>query len=114
MTVELLREKIARLQGSLDDVSAALEELGAGVDPSTSSAAKMPRTTEPTIDPLAGVRFSDPEQLRPVLDRAFTEMGIDTSGPVLTPREVQALMVRQGVRPADKLGSSAVIEARER
>ena len=64
-------------------------------------------------DPLAGVRFSDPKALLPLLDKAFAEMGIDVTQPAPTPEEVQQLMLREGVRPEDNILSRGIIEARE-
>jgi hypothetical protein len=102
VTIEELKRKVARLQRELAEVSAGLDELAAA-----GSAAGRP------ADPLAGRRFSDPKALLPVLDRAFAEMGIDVTGPALTPKEVQDLMLREGVRPEDNILSRGIIAARE-
>ena len=84
-----------------------LDELE-GVPPYSHSAPEgFPR------DPLAGVRFSDPKALLPLLDKAFAEMGIDVTQPAPTPEEVQQLMLREGVKPEDNILSRAIIEARE-
>jgi hypothetical protein len=106
-TIEMLKQKIAHLQEGLAEVSAALDELG-GAATNTHSA------PEPAAQNLlAGVRFSDPKALLPLLDKAFAEMGIDVTQPALTPEEVQEMMLREGVRPEDNILSRAIIEARE-
>jgi hypothetical protein len=106
-TIEMLKRKIAHVQQELTEVSAALDELaGAPTKPGAILEA-------PARDPLAGIRFSDPKALLPLLDKAFAQMGIDVTQPALTPEEVQQLMLREGVRPEDNLGSRAIIEARE-
>ncbi len=107
VTIEMLEEKIAQVQRELAEVSAALDELAGASDGSG------PESTVSQRDPLAGVRFSDPKALLPVLDKAFAEMGIDVTQPAPTPEEVQQLMLREGVRPEDNIGSRGIIEARE-
>ena len=88
-------------------MSAALDELA--------EAATQPGAVPeaPTRDPLAGIRFSDTKALLPLLDKVFAEMGIDVMQPALTPKEVQELMLREGVKPEDNILSRAIIEARE-
>jgi hypothetical protein len=109
VTVEMLKEKLADLQRGLAEVSAALDEL-AGHAASDRACAALP---EVGVDPLAGITFSDPRTLLPLLDEALTKMGIDVTAPAMKPEEVQALMLREGVRPEDNLISRGVIEARE-
>src|SRR3954469_24354074 len=99
VTVEELKRKIAHLQEELAEVSAALDDLESA--PATNGAAVAPARR----DPLAGIRFSDPKELLPILDRAFAEMGIEPGQPPMTPEEVQELMLREGVRPEDNIGS---------
>jgi hypothetical protein len=106
-TIEMLKQKIAHLQEGLAEVSAALDELGEVPTHSRSAPEKVAQ------NPLAGIRFSDPKALLPLLDKAFAEMGIDVTQPALTPEEVQEMMLRDGVRPEDNIGSRAIIEARE-
>jgi hypothetical protein len=106
-TIEMLKQKIAHLQEELAEVSAGLDELGRASTNSYSEPEVIPQ------NPLAGVRFSDPKALLPLLDKAFAEMSIDVTQPALTPEEVQQLMVREGVRPEDNVLSRAIIEARE-
>jgi hypothetical protein len=106
-TIQMLKHKIAHLQEELAEVSAALDEL-AEVPTNSHSAPE-----QVVQNPLAGVRFSDPKALLPLLDKAFAEMGIDITQPALTHEEVQQLMLREGVRPEDNIGSRAIIEARE-
>jgi hypothetical protein len=103
VTVEILKRKIARLQRELAEVSAGLDELAG-------AAAGEP---VPPAGPLPGRRSSDREELLAVLDRAYAEMGIDVSGPAPTAREVQELMLREGVRPEDNILSRGIIEARD-
>jgi hypothetical protein len=106
-TIEMLKRKIAHVQQELAEMSAALDELAeAPATPGSEMAAPAP-------DPLAGVHFSDPKALLPLLDEAFAQMGIDVTQPALTAEEVQQLMLREGVRPEDNILSRAIIEARE-
>src|SRR5438128_2016326 len=107
VTIEMLKRKIAHLQVELTEVSAALDELAGAATEQDSAPAALPP------DPLAGIRFSDPKVLRPLLDKAFAQMGIDVTQPAPTPHEVQQLMLREGVRPEENLGSRAIMEARE-
>jgi hypothetical protein len=115
VTVEMLKEKIARVQQELDEVRAALDHLETPVQEAARGerAASETPAAPPRRDPLAHLRFSDPKKLLPILDRAFAEMGIDVTQPALSPVEVQELMLREGVRPEDNLGSRGIIEARE-
>ena len=106
-TVEILKEKIARIQQELGEVREALDELAQA---STSSATL--HATKP--HPLAGLAFADIPALLPLVDQAFAEMGIGVTQPSPTPEEVQQLMLREGVKPEDNIGSRAIIEARER
>jgi hypothetical protein len=106
-TIEMLKKKIAHLQQELAEMSAALDELREAPTEPGSAPEALPR------DPLAGVRFSDPKALLPLLDEAFAKMGIDVSQPAPTPEEVQQLMLREGIRPEDNILSRGIIEARE-
>jgi prefoldin subunit 5 len=108
-TIEELKEKLARVQQELAEVSAALDEL-----------ATPPAETEsvaPTVEnrkvKLGGPKFTDPRTLLPLIDEAYRKMGIDITEPAMTPEEVQELMLREGVRPEDNLISRGIIEARE-
>src|SRR6266542_4287410 len=83
VTIETLKQKIAHLQQELAEVSAALDELVSGPNGADAAPPATP------ADPLAGVRFSDPKALLPLLDKAFAEMGIDVTQPAPTPEEVQ-------------------------
>jgi hypothetical protein len=104
VTVEMLKEKLADLQRGLAEVSAALDEL---------DVARPPTPRVPGRVVLTGPQFSDPRTLLPLIDEAFTKMGIDITAPAKRPEEVQEMMLREGVRPEDNLISRGVIEARE-
>ena len=108
-TIEMLKEKLARVQQELAEVSAALDELA--TPPCADSVAAGARAAD--TDSLAGVTFSDPRTLLPLLDEALTKMGIDVTAPAMTPEEVQQLMLREGIRPEDNILSRGIIEARE-
>jgi hypothetical protein len=112
-TIEMLKKKIAHLQEELAEVSAALDELASSPPPASPATPPGTVSAAGRPDPLAGVRFSDPKALLPLLDKAFAEMGIDVTQPAPTPEEVQQLMLREGVRPEDNILSRAIIEARE-
>jgi hypothetical protein len=107
MTIAELKEKLARAQQELAEVSAALDEVAAV-------------KAEPSIQrtPSGAVRFtgpgwSDPATLRALADEAFRKMGFDDSAPILTPKEVQDLMLREGVRPEDRIFTRTLYEMRE-
>lgn len=107
VTVEMLKQKIAHMQQELTEMSDALDEL-ARTPPQNGTASSPAKR-----DPLAGIRFSDPKELLPLFDEAMAKMGIDVSQPATHPREVQEMMLREGVRPEQNLLSSGIIEARE-
>ena len=108
-TIEVLKEKLARAQQELAEVSAALDGLAASL-PTTVSAAPAMETRTIRLDPT---KFTDSRTLQPLIDEAFTKMGIDITQPALTPEEVQELALREGVRPEDNILSRGIIEARE-
>jgi hypothetical protein len=106
VTIETLKEKVTRLQQDLAELSAALDELA-------KAPAENGPPSSPTGTPLAGMKLSDPEALLSVLDKAFAEMGIDVSQPAPSAEEVQQLMLSEGIKPEDNIGSRAIIEARD-
>jgi hypothetical protein len=109
VTIAELKEKLARVQQDLAEVSASLDQL--------ESANGGPQTVAGPI-PLAealvaGVDFVDPRTFRELADEAFRKMGIDITAPAPTPEEVQALMIREGIRPEDRIFTRALYEMRE-
>jgi hypothetical protein len=108
LSIQMLKEKIARVQAELEEVSAALEEL-----------AHVPVQGRPVAPPspdelaTGGTKLTEPQTALAALDRVFGQMGIDVTQPGLTPEEVQELMLREGVRPEDLILSKGIIEARE-
>jgi hypothetical protein len=109
VTIVELKAKLARVQQELAEVSAALDGLGNA--PCTGP--RIIDVTQLYKDPVVGHLYSDPETIRRLADEAFPKMGIDITKPALTPREVQELMLREGVRPEDNILSRGIIEARE-
>src|SRR5947207_2382745 len=95
-TIEDLKEKLARAQQELAEVSAALDELKATADGRRADPAR--NTDEIILDPA---KYADPRTLLPLIDAAFTRMGIDINAPAMTPEEVQQMMLREGVRPEE-------------
>jgi hypothetical protein len=108
-TIEMLKEKLARVQQELAEVSLALDELAASPTPGQTTA--QPKALSEVL--REGVDFIDPRTLLPLIDEAFTKMGIDITQPAMTPEEVQQLLLQEGVRPEDNLISRGIIEARE-
>src|SRR5262245_59167257 len=107
VTIEELKEKLAHVQQELAEVSAALDELaGTAATPSTVQ-------PKPNVIRFTGPEWSDPATLRALADEAFLKMGIDITQPAPTAQEVQALMLREGVRPEDRLFTRALYEMRE-
>ena len=60
---------------------------------------------------LARVR-AQRERLRPSVEKALGKPDSDTE--VLTAEELQQLLLEEGVKPEDNIGSRAIIEERER
>jgi hypothetical protein len=112
VTVDALRERLSRVQQELFEIEAALGDLVTTTDPADKTAAGDARRTS-DADPLAGIEFIDPTEFRKAADRAFAAMGIDLSEPAPSAQEVQEQMLREGVRPGDRLMSRGIIEARE-
>jgi hypothetical protein len=108
-TIEMLRKKIARVQTDLAEVSAALEELARSAGGSEPMAPPRPMAALP----LDETKFTDPQTALRALDAAFEQMGLDVTQPALTPEEVQELMLREGVRPEERILSRGIIEARD-
>jgi hypothetical protein len=109
MTIQTLREKIARIQAELAEVSVALEELSRLPTEDAPAAPAHP----PGDMLLTSAKFADPRRALAAMDEAFVQMGIDVTQPGLSPEEVQQLMLREGVRPEDRVLSRGIIEARD-
>jgi hypothetical protein len=107
VTIQMLQEKIARVQEELAEVRAALETLEGA------STGDLPAAPPQGQLPLAGAEFADSEKTLAALDHAFAQMGIDVTAPGISPEEVQQLMLREGIRPEDRVLSRGIIEARE-
>lgn len=97
ITVDDLWSRIAHIRQALDDLSAALDSLA----------------EPPAAAPAPGIREVDRSTLLALLDAAYAEMGLDLSGPEMTAEELQAFMLKEGVRPEDRIFSSGIIAARE-
>lgn len=110
VTIEALREKVKHLQQELAEIHAGLDELAEAPHHNGSTATRGPA---PEPDPLAGLPRTDPKELLRIFDQVAAEMGIDVTQPAPSAREVREMMLREGVRPEDNLGSRAIIEARE-
>jgi hypothetical protein len=55
--------------------------------------------------------FIDPEMIRRVAAETDAKMGI-VPGPTLTAEEIREMMIAEGVRPEDCIGSRGIIEER--
>lgn len=75
--------------------------------------AALPQQAPEAADPLADLKFADTKTLRPVIDAAFTAMGIDITQPAPSAIAVQQLMLREGIKPEDNIFSGGIIEARK-
>lgn len=105
--IETLKNRIAHLQEELAEIHAALDELpGAPRERGGTSDVLSPH-------PPAGVQFADPRTLLPLLDMTFADLGVDITQPAPTAEEVQGMLLREGIRPEDKLLSRGIVEARE-
>jgi hypothetical protein len=98
-TVEELRQRVEELERQVRELRSnfALEQSGSA-----------PERWHPRR-----VRLSDPEEVRRLLDAALTKMGVDLAQPAIPAEEVQQMMLREGVRPEDRLLSCGIIDARE-
>ena len=106
-TIENLKNRIAHLQEELAEIHAALDELpDAPPDKGATSDVLPPY-------PPAGVQFADPRALLPLLDMTFADLGVNIAQQAPTAEEVQRMLLREGVRPEDKLLSRGIVEARE-
>jgi hypothetical protein len=109
-TADALKARLAHVQRELADVSNALGELGV---PTADQAAAVPDARSDDALALAGIKVIDFSGMRELIDRVFTEMGIDVTEPAPSAQEVQQQMLREGVRPEDCILSRGIIEARD-
>ena len=68
-----------------------------------------------TSAPKDGFRWPgevDKEKIRPVVLAAMRAMGLSTDPPTVTPQEIREQMIREGVRPEERLGNSILEEMR--
>ena len=96
--------KIEQLEWDLAEVKKELEELQAPVMKSLTPA-------ERKAVRLARVQ-AQRERLRPSIENTLGKPDSDVEIP--TAEELQQLLLEEGVRPEDNLGSRAIIEERER
>lgn len=107
LTIEELKEKLARVQQELAEVSAALDGIDTAMPPKPAEASCSDSLR------FTGPEWSDPATIRALADEAFIKMGIDIAAPAPTAEEVQALMLREGIRPEDRVFTHALYEMRE-
>lgn len=98
-TIEMIKTRLARIQDELQQVSAELDEVAA--------------TASSTPAPSGQLRSRSAPHLRAQFKAALAELGIGLDQRPMTPEEVQQLMLREGVRPEDRIFSQGIIEARE-
>jgi hypothetical protein len=101
VTIEILKEKIARIQQELADVSAGLDEITKAAAPP--AARSHPRANRPCVDK---------EPLRQTFTAMFKRMGIEHVQPIGT-EKLQELMRQDGIKPEDNIFSRGIIEMRE-
>ncbi len=103
-TITKLIIKVEQLEWDLAEIKAELVKLQA-------SAMKSMPPEERKAVRLARVR-AQRERLRPSIEKALEKPDSDIEIP--TAEELQQLLLEEGVKPEDNLGSRAIIEERER
>ena len=103
-TVTKLIIKVEQLEWDLAEVKKELEELQAPL-------LKSLTPEERKAVRLARVR-AQRERLRPSIEKALKKP--DSDAETLTAEELQQLLLDEGVKPEDNIGSRAIIEERER
>ncbi len=96
--------KVEQLEWDLAEIKAELVKLQA-------SAMKSMTPEERKAVRLARVRAQN-ERLRPSIEKALGKP--DPDAEILTAEELQQLLLEEGVKPEDNIGSRAIIEERER
>ena len=103
-TVTKLIIKLEQLEWDLAEVKAELVKLQA-------SEMKSLTPEERKAVRLARVR-AQRERLRPSIEKTLGKLDSDVE--TLTAEELQQLLLEEGVKPEDNIGSRAIIEERER
>ncbi len=102
-TLEEIRGRLETIRRQLDEVCEAIdaiEQNGEGARPGT--AAGWP----------PGIRFADKEPLRQAFAELMRKMGIEHVQPIGA-EALQEMMLREGVKPEECIGSRGIIEMRE-
>lgn len=105
-TAKEIEEQIDRLTERMDRLEVLVHSRDAA--PGTPDPERRP--WEDHLPPW--IRFSDKEALRPVIDRAFRAMGISDEPLPISVRELRERMVRNGVRPEDRVFNTTREEMR--
>lgn len=111
MTKSAILERLNEVTSKLGELRVVLEQLPDAVAAGTGASTADPRSKEPLADRARGIRFVDKQNLKPVVDQAFLEMGIQ--GEPIGAENVQALIAMGGVKPEENILSQAIIEMRE-
>lgn len=104
-TAKEIEERIDRLTERMDRLEALVSRDAA------------PECTDPNRPPWEDhlppwIRFSDKEALRPVIDKVFRALGIPDEAPTISVRELHERMIRNGVRPEDRVFNTTREEMR--
>ena len=97
MTIEMLQERLEKLESEVAQLREQLNPLLAG-------------QTSPSPPSLRDL-FVDKAKLRPIVDKVFEEMGIH--GEPIGAEELQKMMAACGVKPEENIFSRGIIEMRE-
>ncbi len=111
MTKSAILQHLNEVTNKLGELRVALEQLPDAAEAGTGASTTDRRGKESFADRPRAVRFVDKQNLQPVVDHAFLEMGIQ--GEPVGAENVQALIAAGGVKPEDNILSQGIIEMRE-
>lgn len=111
MTKSTILRRLDEVASKLGELRAVLEQLPDAEKEGPADLMADQRSKEITVDRLRVVRFVDKEKLRPIVDKAFAEMGV--RGEAIGAEKVQEMMAACGVRLEDNILSRGIIEMRE-
>ena len=97
--LEDLKKKVDQIEHELSEVRKNLEQITIAINPKIE------------IDLCSKLHCVDKEKLKKGLDEVFKQMGIDIQP--IGAEELQEMMLKEGIRPEDNIGSRGIIEMRE-
>ena len=111
MTKSTILRWLDEVASKLGEVRAALEHLPDAEEEGPTDVVAGQRSQEIAVGQPRVVRFVDKEKLRPIVDKAFAEMGV--RGEAIGAEKVQEMIAACGVRPEDNILSRGITDMRE-